>query len=167
MTRVYVRSITRSDYVPKSSILLAKTGVWKMSSVACGFSSLQINYSDYPKSLISRINEVNSFFFQYFVEKTHKLLLSRLFSCNHTCYCVNMVSVTSASRYITSASRYHPRYQSRSSMYTRGLIPRNFAELAEAVPIEVESDVKTSAQRSTTLTHVLKPLNQMVLLIHI
>ena len=55
--------------------------------------------------------------------------------CNHTCYCVNMISVTSASRYITSASRYHPRYQSRSSMYIRSLIPRNFAELAEAVPI--------------------------------
>ena len=46
-----------------------------------------------------------------------------------------MVSVTSASRYITSASRYHPRYQSSSSMYIRGLIPRNFAELAEAVRI--------------------------------
>ena len=45
-----------------------------------------------------------------------------------------MVSVTSASRYITSASRYHPRYQSRSSMFNRGLIPRNFAELTEAVP---------------------------------
>ena len=55
-------------------------------------------------------------------------------------YCVNMVSVTSASRYITSASRYHPRYQSRSSMYIRGLIPRNFAELAEAVPIGGEYD---------------------------
>ena len=37
---------------------------------------------------------------------------------------------------IRSASRYHPRYQSRSSMYTHGLIPRNFAELAEAVPID-------------------------------
>ena len=46
-----------------------------------------------------------------------------------------MVSVTSASRYITSASRYNPRYQSRSSMYTRGLIPRSFEGLAEAVPI--------------------------------
>ena len=46
-----------------------------------------------------------------------------------------MVSVTSASRYITSAPRYHPRYQSRSSMYIRGLIPRNFAELAEVVSI--------------------------------
>ena len=44
-----------------------------------------------------------------------------------------MVSVTSASCYITSASRYHPRYQSRSSMYIRGLISRNFVELAEAV----------------------------------
>ena len=46
--------------------------------------------------------------------------------CNHTCY--GMVSVT-------SASRYHSRYQSRSSAYIRGLIQRNFAELAEAVPI--------------------------------
>ena len=50
-------------------------------------------------------------------------------------FCVNMVSLTSASRYITSALRYHPRCQSRSSMYIRGLIPRNSAELAEAVPI--------------------------------
>ena len=48
-----------------------------------------------------------------------------------------MVSVTSASRYITSASRYHPRYQRRSSMYIRDLIPRNFAKLAEAVPIAI------------------------------
>ena len=54
---------------------------------------------------------------------------------HHICYCVNMGSVTSASRYITSASRYHPRYQIRSSMDIRGLIPQNFAELAETVPI--------------------------------
>ena len=40
-----------------------------------------------------------------------------------------MVSVMSASRYIS------PAYQSIYSMYIRGLIPRNFAELAEAVPI--------------------------------
>ena len=44
-----------------------------------------------------------------------------------------MVSVTSGTRYLTSASRY----QSISAMYIRGLIPWNFAELAEAVPIEV------------------------------
>ena len=49
-----------------------------------------------------------------------------------------MVSVTSVSRYITSTSRYHPRYQSRSSMFIRGLIPRNFAEFAEAVPIGLD-----------------------------
>ena len=36
-------------YVPKSSILLAGTGVWKISSVTCGFSSIKIDYSDYPK----------------------------------------------------------------------------------------------------------------------
>ena len=46
-----------------------------------------------------------------------------------------MVSVTPASRYITPASRYHPRYQIKCSVYIRGLIPRNFAELAEAVPV--------------------------------
>ena len=46
-----------------------------------------------------------------------------------------MVSVTPASRYITSALSYHPRYQSRSSMYIRSLLPLNFAELAKAVPI--------------------------------
>ena len=46
-----------------------------------------------------------------------------------------MFSVASASRYIKSSSRYYPRYQSRSSIYIRGLIPRNFAELAEAVPL--------------------------------
>ena len=42
----------------------------------------------------------------------------------------------SALRYITSALRYHPRYQSRSSMYIHGLIPWHFAELEEAVPID-------------------------------
>ena len=45
--------------------------------------------------------------------------------------------MTSASGYITSVSRYHPRYESRSSMYTRSLIPWNFTELAEAVPIGI------------------------------
>ena len=35
---------------------------WKISSVARGFSSIKLDYSDYPKSLISRINEVYVFF---------------------------------------------------------------------------------------------------------
>ena len=51
-----------------------------------------------------------------------------------------MVSMTSVLRYIKLASRYHPRYQSRSSMHIRGLIPWNFAELAEAVPIALQRD---------------------------
>ena len=34
----------------------------KISSVACRFSSIKIDYSDYPKSLISRINEDDVFF---------------------------------------------------------------------------------------------------------
>ena len=62
-------------------------------------------------------------------------IYNRLFCCNHICYCVNMVSVTSASRYKVSASLYFPRYQRRSSMYMRGLIPGNFAELAKEVVI--------------------------------
>ena len=46
-----IRSVFLSEqdlyYVPKSSILLAGTGVWKISSVACGFSSIKIDYYDY------------------------------------------------------------------------------------------------------------------------
>ena len=60
--------------------------------------------------------------------KKLKLYLSGLFCINHTCYCVNMVS-------LTSASRYHLCYQRRSSMYICGLIPLNFADPAEVVPI--------------------------------
>ena len=103
----------------------------------------KLYYSDYPKSLIRRINEVYVFSMKYHYSDTllkkHKLHLSRLFCCNHTCYCVNMVSVKSASHCITSASYYYLRYQSRSSMYIRGLIPQNFPELAKAVPIAVRS----------------------------
>ena len=76
----------------------------KKRSVARGFSSIKIDYSDYPKSLISRINEVYVFFSKislYLIGKKHELHLNHLFCCNHFCYCVNMVSVTSASRYIT------------------------------------------------------------------
>ena len=79
-------------YVPKSSILLAGgTGVLVISSVACGFSSFKIDYFDHPKSLITRINIVYVLYFIY----------NRLFCCDHTKYCVNIVSVTSASHYIT------------------------------------------------------------------
>ena len=55
-----------------------------------------------------------------------------LFCCNHTCYRVGIDSATSASRYVTSESRF----QRRSSMYIQGLIPRISMELAKAVPID-------------------------------
>ena len=61
MPLVYIRSITCSTMYQKAPFF-ASTGVWKISSVACGFSSIIIDYSDYPKSLISRINEVYVFF---------------------------------------------------------------------------------------------------------
>ena len=63
-------------YVPKSSILLAATGVWKTSSVACGFSSFKIDYSDYPKSLIIRINE------NYVFQATFILRIIRIIDFN-------------------------------------------------------------------------------------
>ena len=69
---------------------LEVNGVWKISSVACGFSSIKIDYSDYPKSLI-RINKGNVFFIKISLKHKH---LSHLFCCNYTCYCVNTVSVT-------------------------------------------------------------------------
>ena len=39
--------------------------------------------------------------------------------------------------YMTPASRYNPRYQSRSKMYNNNIVHplSDFAELAEAVPI--------------------------------
>ena len=74
--------------------------------------------------------------------------------------------MTTASRYITSASRYHPRYLSRSSMYIRSLIPRNFAELAEAVPIVTPTwrhrVSELNPWRSTIHEH---PKNQFLILL--
>ena len=71
MARVYGGRLTLSTMYQKCSILLAGTGVWKLSSVACGFGSIKIDYSDYPKSLISRINEIYVFFDKIFFEKKH------------------------------------------------------------------------------------------------
>ena len=65
MARVYVRSISRTCTKKFHFVTLAGTGVCKSSSVACGFSSIKIDYSDYPKSLISRINEVYVFSIKY------------------------------------------------------------------------------------------------------
>ena len=63
-----------------------------------------------------------------FYWKTLNLIYSILWNvatvvckCNRTSYCIDMLSVTTAWRYVTSASRYY----SRPSMYIRGLIPRN------------------------------------------
>ena len=77
--------------------------------------------------------------YRYILLKKHKLHYNHLFCCNHTC--CGMVSVALAFRYLTSASCY----QSRSTMYIRGLIPRNFTELAEAVPTEVHESVRNGA----------------------
>ena len=73
--------------------------------------------------------------FMYFSIK-YRYIYNRFFSCNHTCFGVSMVSVRSASSYVTVS-----HYQSRSSMYIRGQIPRNSTELAEAVLIGHEMAV--------------------------
>ena len=84
----------------------------KLSSVACGFSPVKIDYSDYPKSFISRINEVYFFFHKISIASSFfKTFIveccNRLFHCNQTCYCVGMVSVTSTSHY-QSPSKVDP-----------------------------------------------------------
>ena len=107
--------------------------------------------------IINRMNEV-MFFFSIkcsdILLNTHKLHLSRLFCCNHTCYCFNMVSVT-------SASRYQPRYQSRSSMYIRRLIPRTFADwprLFRSKPRHqlIQSFLSTRRKRGPLATYWVK-----------
>ena len=74
----------------------------KISSVACGFSSVKIDYSDY-QNVISRINEVYFFSInRYSIFSLTTFIVeccNHLFRCNQTCYCAGMVSVTSASRY--------------------------------------------------------------------
>ena len=83
-------------------------------------------YSDYPKSLISRINEAYVSFnkISLFYWKTKQIInfiYNRRFAAI-TLIIVLACFLTSASDYITSASRY----QSTSSMYIRDLIPRKW-----------------------------------------
>ena len=70
---------------------------------------------------------INYCYSDILLKKSINLIYHRLFCCNHTCYCVNMVSVTTMSR---------SHLETRSSMYIRGLIPRNLALLVEAVPVD-------------------------------
>ena len=44
--------------------------------------------------------------YSYNLLKSINFIYNRLFCCNHTCYCVGMVSLTSASCYATSSPRY-------------------------------------------------------------
>ena len=60
----------------------------------------------------------------YFIEKktTQTSFMNVRLAAVTLVICVGMVSVTSASRYVTSASGY----QGNSPMYIRNLIPRNW-----------------------------------------
>ena len=76
---------------------------------ACGFSSIKINYSDYPKSLISKINEVYVFSLKYhyrdiLLKKTLTSFKPFVLLQSHLLLCLTviMVSVTSASHYNVS-----------------------------------------------------------------
>ena len=77
--RVYVRRIARSTKYEKAPILIARTGVRTISSLACGFSPIKIHFSDYLKGLITRANEVIYFSIKYgysdILLKKHKLHL--------------------------------------------------------------------------------------------
>ena len=52
---VYIRRITRSTMVEKAPFFSWKTRQ-EISFEACEFSPIKIDFSDYPESLISRIN---------------------------------------------------------------------------------------------------------------
>ena len=93
--------VCKEHYVPKSSILFARNGAVKISSVACGFSPVKNNYSDFPKSFISRINETCFFSIKYCynIFFLWRLLWNVTTNCNQTCYCAGMVSATSTSHY--------------------------------------------------------------------
>ena len=90
--------------------MLARTGVGKISSVACWFSPIKIYFSDYLKSLNYRINEALDFLIKYRYNDilliNHSFIYNRLFFCIHTCYCLKMFSVTPASLYVSSANVY-------------------------------------------------------------
>ena len=76
--------------------------MFEKASFCFGFSPIYIQFSDSLKSLVSRINEAYVFFnkkYRYFIDILLKktpinFIYKRLFCCNHTCYCVGMVSVT-------------------------------------------------------------------------
>ena len=82
--------------------MLAGTGVRKIYFYSIGFSPIKIHFSDYMKNLICRLNKVYVFFnkilLAIFIEKYIYFVCNRLFCCNHTCYCICMVSVTSVPR---------------------------------------------------------------------
>ena len=75
------------------------------------FPNSKIKSLHYLRSLISRINEVYVFSIKYrycdILLKKHKLHLSRLFCCNHTYYCFNMVNVTNVTLYNVSVRLYN------------------------------------------------------------
>ena len=64
MGQVYVRRISRSTMYQKAPFCQPELAYGKLAlTVACWFSSSEIDNSDYPKSLISRINELYVVFF--------------------------------------------------------------------------------------------------------
>ena len=70
MPRVYIRSKRVTICTEKRFILQAATGVWKISSVAYGFSSIKTDHFDYKKSIYQQ-NKLSYVFFNeiYFIEQ--------------------------------------------------------------------------------------------------
>ena len=96
----------------EKAAFLARTGIRKIRSGACGFSSIKMHYS------VSRLNEV-----YVFNEKKPNFTYSILWNVVTVCFAsvelvivFGMISVTLSSR-----------YQSRPLMYIRGLIPRDWS----------------------------------------
>ena len=112
------------DRSPEFWLHSGKSATIRESNHGSGVCKEHYAYYYVPKSSILLAG--TGYSYSDILMKKHKLHLSHILCCNHTSYCVNMISVT-------SASRYQPRYQSRSSMSIRGLIPWSFAELVKAI----------------------------------
>ena len=84
MARVYVRSILRSTINQKAPFCLLELSYGKYRSVACELSSIKLDYSDYPKSIICRINDIYGFSIKY---RHSDILLKRRKLQSHLLLC--------------------------------------------------------------------------------
>ena len=111
--------------------MLAGTGVWKISSVACGFSSIKIYFSDYLKSLISRINEAYVVVFSIKYHHSKTLTSSNTFAAKHLEKPIPTVAFGSESVKLFVLLQSHLFFVNIVSVTSALLDKRSFANVVE------------------------------------